>query len=38
MSKQPLGDEPWPAANVSILTDPGNVDTLSGFPVFKAWL
>jgi anaerobic selenocysteine-containing dehydrogenase len=34
----PLGDPAWQAANVNTLTDPGNVDPLSGFPVFKALL
>ena len=34
----PLGDAAWQAANVNILTDPANVDELSGFPVFKALL
>jgi anaerobic selenocysteine-containing dehydrogenase len=34
----PLGPEPWRAANVNELTDPANVDPISGFPVFKALL
>jgi len=34
----PLGDAGWQAANVNVLTDPANVDPLSGFPVFKALL
>jgi len=34
----PLGDAAWRAANVNILTDPNNIDELSGFPVFKALL
>ena len=34
----PLGNAQWQAANVNVLTDPTNVDELSGFPVFKALL
>lgn len=34
----PLGDACWQNANVNELTDPANVDSLSGFPVFKALL
>lgn len=34
----PLGDRAWQEANVNDLTDPANVDPLSGFPVFKALL
>ncbi len=34
----PLGNEAWRAANVNELTDPSNVDPISGFPVFKALL
>ena len=34
----PLGTPAWRAANVNELTDAGNYDALSGFPVFKALL
>ena len=34
----PLGGPDWAEANVNLLTDHGNVDSLSGFPVFKALL
>jgi anaerobic selenocysteine-containing dehydrogenase len=34
----PLGPLAWQQANVNDLTDPDNVDPLSGFPVFKALL
>jgi anaerobic selenocysteine-containing dehydrogenase len=34
----PLGPAEWRDANVNRLTDPGNCDPLSGFPVFKALL
>jgi len=34
----PLGNEAWRAANVNELTDPANVDPISGFPVYKALL
>lgn len=34
----PLGSAAWRRANVNDLTDPANVDPLSGFPVFKALL
>jgi len=34
----PLGPAEWQQANVNRLTDPGNSDLLSGFPVFKALL
>jgi anaerobic selenocysteine-containing dehydrogenase len=34
----PLGGAAWQEANVNELTDPANVDPLSGFPVFKALL
>jgi len=34
----PLGPPAWRQANVNILTDPHNVDPISGFPVYKALL
>jgi anaerobic selenocysteine-containing dehydrogenase len=34
----PLGPEAWQHANVNELTDPGNRDAVSGFPVYKALL
>ena len=34
----PLGPDAWRAANVNELTDAGNFDPISGFPVFKALL
>ncbi len=34
----PLGGPAWQQANVNELTDPANIDPLSGFPVFKALL
>jgi anaerobic selenocysteine-containing dehydrogenase len=34
----PLGPAAWQAANVNELTDPDNVDPISGFPVYKALL
>jgi anaerobic selenocysteine-containing dehydrogenase len=34
----PLGPTAWQNANVNELTDPRNVDPISGFPVFKALL
>jgi anaerobic selenocysteine-containing dehydrogenase len=34
----PLGGSAWQEANVNELTDPDNVDPLSGFPVFRALL
>ncbi len=34
----PLGPDAWRNANVNDLTDPGNYDPISGFPVFKALL
>jgi anaerobic selenocysteine-containing dehydrogenase len=34
----PLGPAAWRRANVNVLTDPENVDPISGFPVFKALL
>lgn len=34
----PLGPEAWQKANVNALTDAGNFDPLSGFPVYKALL
>jgi len=34
----PLGPEAWQRANVNELTDPDNIDTVSGFPVYKALL
>ena len=34
----PLGPDAWQQANVNELTDPGNVDPISGFPVYKALL
>ncbi len=34
----PLGTEAWQHANVNELTDPGNRDAVSGFPVYKALL
>jgi len=34
----PLGPQEWRAANVNELTDAGNVDPISGFPVYKALL
>ena len=34
----PLGPGAWQDANVNELTDPGNFDPISGFPVFKALL
>ncbi len=34
----PLGPEQWQEANVNDLTDPDNVDPISGFPVYKALL
>ena len=33
-----LGPDAWRNANVNTLTDPTNVDPISGFPVFKALL
>ena len=34
----PLRTEAWQHANVNELTDPGNRDAVSGFPVYKALL
>ena len=34
----PLGPKAWQEANVNELTDPDNVDEISGFPVYKALL
>jgi anaerobic selenocysteine-containing dehydrogenase len=34
----PLGPEAWRRANANELTDPANVDPISGFPVYKALL
>ncbi len=34
----PIGTESWRRANVNELTDPDNLDPISGFPVFKALL
>ncbi|WP_176068145.1 aminotransferase class V-fold PLP-dependent enzyme [Anaeromyxobacter diazotrophicus] len=34
----PLGPAAWRACNVNVLTDPGQVDPISGFPVYKALL
>jgi anaerobic selenocysteine-containing dehydrogenase len=34
----PLGPPEWREANVNDLTDPDNIDPLSGFPVYKALL
>ncbi len=34
----PLGPQSWQDANVNDLTDPDNVDPISGFPVYKALL
>jgi anaerobic selenocysteine-containing dehydrogenase len=34
----PLGPQAWQHANVNELTDMGNIDPISGFPVFKALL
>ncbi len=34
----PLGPDAWQQANVNELTDLGNVDPISGFPVYKALL
>lgn len=34
----PLGPAAWREANVNELTDPGNRDPISGFPVYKALL
>lgn len=34
----PLGPDAWRFANVNELTDPDNIDTVSGFPVYKALL
>lgn len=33
-----IGIESWRRANVNELTDPDNLDPISGFPVFKALL
>jgi cysteine desulfurase NifS len=34
----PVGPEPWQQWNVNLLTDLGNYDEISGFPVYKALL
>lgn len=34
----PLGPQAWQQANVNELTDPDNIDAVSGFPVYKALL
>jgi len=34
----PLGPDSWQEANVNELTDPDNIDAVSGFPVYKALL
>ncbi len=34
----PLGPAAWQQANVNELTDPDNIDAVSGFPVYKALL
>ncbi len=34
----PLGSEGWRGCNVNVLTDPAQLDPISGFPIYKALL